>query len=383
MKPQKRTGIVIDPRYADHCMGPNQLECPERLEAVGSVLDDPELRGRLHEVVPRKAEKNELLRVHSADYILKLEDTAGKPSVYLDPDTSTSPLSHETALLAAGGLCRSIEMVHAGLLDNAFALVRPPGHHAEQSAAKGFCIYNNVAIGARHARQRLNLDRVLIVDWDLHHGNGTQHCFEDDPSVLFFSIHRAFLYPGGGGVRSVGKGTGKGFTVNVPLLPGFGDGEYVVLFEELLRPIAMEFKPDIILVSAGFDIHFSDPVGGMQVTPKGFAAMTRSILDLADVCCNGRIVMTLEGGYDLKGLRDSVREVLKEMAGIQHTDKLKIMETADRRKLAVTIWRVCRAHQPYWKSLNLKSLGGRVAVSPSIGDRVRHKMDQLVAYLKS
>ena len=383
MTPQKRTGIVIDPRYADHCMGPAQLECPERVWAIHALLQEPEWQGALHEVAPRRAEKSELLRVHSPEYIQKLEATEGKDNVYLDPDTSTSPLSHETALLAAGGLCRSIEMVHAGLLDNAFALVRPPGHHAERAAAKGFCLYNNVAIGARYARQTLGLKRILIVDWDVHHGNGTQHCFEDDPSVLFFSIHRSFLYPGGGSVREIGKRDGKGFTVNVPLLPGFGDGEYVALFEKLLKPIALEFKPDLILVSAGFDIHVNDPLGGMRVTPKGFAAMTRSILDIADACCGGKAVMSLEGGYGLEGLRDSVREVLREMAGKQFTDKLAAMQTASHRKIAVTLWRVKRVHGKYWKNLTSPSASDASDTPPSIGERFRSSIDRLVAYFKS
>jgi acetoin utilization deacetylase AcuC-like enzyme len=162
-------------------------------------------------------------------------------------------------------------------LDNAFALVRPPGHHAERAKAGGFCLYNNVAVGVRYAQQSLGLRRILMADWDLHHGNGTQHCFEEDPSVLFFSIHRSFFYPGSGGFSEAGKGGGRGTTVNIPLLPGFGDGEYVALFEKILKPIAFEFKPDFILVSAGFNIHFKDIAGGMRVTPEGFSGMTRSI----------------------------------------------------------------------------------------------------------
>lgn len=383
MNKQKKTGIVIDPRYANHCMGPDQLECPQRMAVIQAVMEEPDLKGRFQEIAPRKAETSELLRAHSADYIHRIEATAGKSNVYLDPDTRTSPLSHETALLAAGGLCRAVDLVNAGLLDNAFALVRPPGHHAERSAAKGFCLYNNVAVGAGYARHELGLDRILIVDWDLHHGNGIQHCFEDDPAVLYFSTHRAFLYPGGGGWREVGKGIGKGYSVNVPLLPGWGDGEYLTLFEKILKPIALEFKPDFILVCAGFDIHFKDPIGGMRVTPEGFAAMTRSILDMADSCCGGKVVLALEGGYDLKALADSVREVLKELAGLQVSAKKTVMESADRKKMAYTLWRARRVHGKYWKCLASQPAGGRADAAISLADRLRANWARVAAYFKS
>jgi acetoin utilization deacetylase AcuC-like enzyme len=382
MNPTRRTGIVTDPRYAGHCMGEDQPECPQRLAVLYAMLDEPDLRDRFQEIVPGRAAREDLLRVHSPDYIRRLEATQGEDSVYLDPDTRTSPLSHEAALLAAGGLCRAIAEVHSGRLENAFALVRPPGHHAERAAAKGFCLYNNVAVGAGYAQHTLGLERILVVDWDLHHGNGTQHCFEEDPSVLFFSTHRSFFYPGGGGLREVGKGRGKGFTVNVPLLPGFGDGEYVSLFEKILKPIALAFSPDFILVSAGFDIHFDDPMGGMRVTPQGFAAMTRSVLDIAAACCGGKVVMTLEGGYDLEGLRDSVREVLKEMAGLQVTDKGAAMATADRKKVDYTIWRIRRVHKRYWPCL--AGIPSRDAAAiPSVLDRVKEGLLRVAAYFNS
>jgi acetoin utilization deacetylase AcuC-like enzyme len=382
MKPSRRTGIVNDPRFAGHCMGPDQPECQQRLDILCAMLDEPDLRNVFQKIMPRRAAKKELLRVHSQKYIDRLEETEGKDNIYLDPDTCTSPLSHETALLAAGGFCRAVEMVHTGMLDNAFALIRPPGHHAERAAAKGFCLYNNIAVGARHARHELGLDRVLIVDWDLHHGNGTQHCFEEDPSVLFFSVHRSFFYPGSGRLREVGRGAGKGFTINIPLVPGFGDGEYLVLFENIMRPVALEFKPEIILVSAGFDIHHNDPMGGMQITPKGFAAMTRSVLDMADDCCDGKVVMALEGGYDLEALRDSVREVLKEMAGLQHTDKHETMSQADLKKIEYTLWRTRRVHKKHWKCL-ATPVNGTEQRAPSVLVRIRESLIRLAAYLKS
>jgi len=340
------------------------------------------MRGYFKDIAPRNAEKEELLQVHSQKYVRCLEATEGKACTYLDADTQASPHSHGAALLAAGGLCRAIEKVHAGELDNAFAMVRPPGHHAERSRAKGFCLYNNVAVGVRHAQSRLGLRRILVVDWDLHFGNGTQHCFEDDPSVLFFSVHQIFTFPGGGKFSDIGNGDGKGFSVNIPLLPGCGDGEYLTLFEKILKPVAFEFGPELILVSAGFDSHFNDPIGGMRVTPEGFAGLTRSVLDIAERCCSGKVVMTLEGGYDLEGLRDSVRAVLRELAGLQRTDTAAIMAAADPAKLKYVLWQIRRILGGYWKNLQPPP-GDASAPGPSLFERLGESMARTLAYFKS
>jgi acetoin utilization deacetylase AcuC-like enzyme len=379
---KKRTGILKDPRYAGHCMGPNEPECPERLDVLYALLQEPEFSGCFENISADMVAREYLARVHSERYIDHLESTSGKHATYLDEDTRTSPLSNEVAQLAAGGLCRAIEQVHIGRVDNAFALLRPPGHHAERAAAKGFCLYNNVAIAARFAQSKLGLARILVVDWDLHHGNGTQHCFEDDPSVLFFSTHQAFTYPHSGSLRETGKGRGKGYTVNVPLLPGFGDGDYLVIFERLIKPIALEFRPDIILVSAGFDIHFKDPLGKMKVTPAGFAGMTRVLLDIADQCCEGKLVMTLEGGYNLEALRDSVREVLREMTGRRMTDIQSIIASADPKKVAYVLWRVKRIHRKYWKNLVSFVAGEPVADHLPILYRLRGDMARWMTFFR-
>ena len=242
-------------------------------------------------------------------------------------------------------------MVVSGELDNAFALVRPPGHHAEADRGMGFCLFNNVAVGARYAQKSLKLERVLIIDWDLHHGNGTQHSFEEDPSILYFSTHQYPYYPGTGSTGEVGFGQGEGFTVNVPLSMGYGDGEYAGIFEKTLKPVTLEFNPDLILVSAGFDIHGNDPLGGMRVTPSGFAALTSAIMDIAEACCDGRIVFTLEGGYDLNGLRDSVKAVLREMAGLSETNHGNVASQADPGMLSQAVASVIKTHSPYWKNL--------------------------------
>jgi len=381
-KASKRTGIVHDPRYADHCTGPDHPECSERQTGLTDMLTDSDLRGNFQDIRPRPAEKEELLRVHSPKYIRRLEDTRGKAYTYLGPDTQASQFSYDTALLAAGGLCRAIELVQEGQLDNAFAMVRPPGHHAERSKAQGFCLYNNVAVGVRYAQSKLGLERILVADWDLHHGNGTQHCFEDDPSVLFFSIHQSASYPGSGKFSEIGRGGGKGRTVNIPLRAGCGDGEYVALFEKVLRPLALEFGPELILVSAGFDIHQDDPLGGMRVTPLGFAGLTRSVLNTADRCCGGRVVMTLEGGYDLQGLRDSVKAVLREMAGLQITDAADIAAGADARLLAYLLWRIRRIHGRYWKNLGTFPRDGSNP-DPTRVERFKETMARILDYLKS
>lgn len=376
---QTRTGIVIDPRHGNHCMGPDEPECPARLDVLIDLLAEPKLKETVGLIAPSMADPEDLARVHSAAYIRHLASTAGRPATYLDQDTRTSPLSNEVARLAAGGLCRAIEQVATGRFRNAFALIRPPGHHAERTNAKGFCLYNNVAIAARYAQKKLGLKRILIVDWDLHHGNGTQHCFEDDPSVLFVSIHQAFTYPHSGSLREVGKGMGSGYTVNIPLLAGFGNGEYLALMTRLVKPIALAFQPDLVLVSAGFDIHDDDPLGSMKVTSAGFAGMTRVLMEIADICCRGRLVMTLEGGYHLEALRDSVRSVLEEMTGRRSTDLEGMTAMADRGKIAYVIWRVSHVHRRYWPCLDRVAAEHRLPIM----DRVKGDLARWIAYFRN
>jgi acetoin utilization deacetylase AcuC-like enzyme len=305
------------------------------------------------EQVPvRRASEEELLLIHSPEYVGLVASTEGQEYRSLDPDTSTSAGSYEAALLAAGGMCQAVSMVLSGELDNAFALVRPPGHHAERGRGMGFCLFNNAAIGARYAQESHQVKRVLVIDWDLHHGNGTQHSFEADPSILYFSTHQYPYYPGTGAYEQIGKGKGEGYTVNVPLSVGHGDGEYAGIFENILRPVALEFDPELILVSAGFDIYQADPLGGMRVTPEGFAGLTRSILDMAEACCSGKMVITLEGGYHLGGLRDSVKAVLKELAGITKTDKEVLLSQGNKRALDHAVAQASRIHGKRWKGLN-------------------------------
>ena len=350
-----RTGVVKDGRYLEHVMDPGHPESPDRLRAVYQMLEEEQMRGLwLEEISPRPATREELETIHTPAYIDLVASTAGKSHVRLDADTSTCARSYEAALLAAGGLLELIKAVMEGHLDNGFALVRPPGHHAENDHAMGFCIFNNVAIGAEYAMRHFSVKRLLIVDWDVHHGNGTQNSFYEDPRVLYFSVHRhGFFYPGTGAATEIGAGKGKGFNVNVPLSNGCGDGEYGNIFERFLKPIALEYRPELILVSAGFDIHYDDPLGGMQVTEKGFARMTQVLAEIAEATARGRMVITLEGGYDIAGQRRSVKSVLTELSHASPTDKSDLLEKerASFPRLEPFLLQLKEIQKPYWKSL--------------------------------
>jgi acetoin utilization deacetylase AcuC-like enzyme len=347
------TGVVRDERYLQHVMDSGHPESPERLRVIYRMLEEKEMKDSLQEVMPREARREELEAVHSPDYIDLIASTAGKPYCRLDSDTSTCAKSYEAALLAAGGFLELIRSVMEGRLKNGFAFVRPPGHHAERNRAMGFCLFNNVAIGARYAIQNF-VKKILIVDWDVHHGNGTQNSFYEDPQVLYFSTHRyGFFYPGTGAATEVGTGRGEGFTVNVPLSTRTGDADYGNIFTQILKPIALEYQPELILVSAGFDTHYDDPLGGMEVTEKGFARMTQILMEIAEATGGGRLAITLEGGYDVAGQGRSVKAVLKELAQISPLDKSDLIEK-ERPGSSPTdqlIRQVKEIQKRYWKAL--------------------------------
>ena len=306
------TGVVSDKRFMDHDMGASHVESPRRVEVLNRMLEeDPPVPYLAIE--PRPATDEEVGWVHERGYIDLVRSTAGK-TVPLDMDTIAGPKTFATALLATGGFLKSLDLIMDRAVRNAFALVRPPGHHAEASQALGFCFFNNVAVGAEHLVRNHGLRRVLVVDWDLHHGNGTEHVFYARRDVMYFSTHQIPLYPGTGAVRSFGRDDGYGYNLNVPLLAGKGDADYLHIFERILAPVAAQFKPEFILVSAGFDIAAGDPLGGMAVTPAGFGLLTASLLAMAERTAAGRLALVLEGGYDLRALRDGVREVLKTLA---------------------------------------------------------------------
>jgi acetoin utilization deacetylase AcuC-like enzyme len=261
-------------------------------------------------VAPRRADDAELLRVHAPEHLRLLRAAEGRAPLQLDADTYLGPRSVEVAELAAGGLVDLAGAVVRGDADCALAAVRPPGHHAEAGRAMGFCLYNNVAVAARALQAEHGVGRVLILDWDVHHGNGTQHSFEDDPSVLYFSTHQFPYYPGTGDFGEAGVGRGLGTTVNVPLPAGCGDAEYVGAIQRLFAPVARWFRPDVVLVSCGFDAHREDPLAAMDVSAEGFLAMAALVRAEAEALCGGRAVLALEGGYAIRGLAEGTRAVL-------------------------------------------------------------------------
>jgi acetoin utilization deacetylase AcuC-like enzyme len=312
---------------------------------IYEMLEQEKVLSSLITIDPRPAEEDEITLIHTRAYFQEIKETAGKERVYLDPDTSTSSGSFEAALLAAGGLLRAADMIMSGTIRNGFALVRPPGHHAEAAQARGFCIFNNIAVAAQYLIQKHGRKRVLIVDWDLHHGNGTQNAFYPRRDVLYFSTHQFPHYPGSGFWSEVGSGEGEGFTVNVPLSPGKTDDDYLFIFRRLLAPIAKAYKPEFILVSAGFDIFAGDPLGGMEVSVRGFGVLAAELLELAEETAGARLLLTLEGGYNLFGLRDGVRQVLLVLAG---KERPQTGAPAAAKTLEIELAPVFKVQKKYW-----------------------------------
>ena len=305
--------ILRDPIYLKHSNGPMHPEGPERLVAIDRMLSEFPLKDNLADTPPRDATFEELAWIHEQSYIRRIEQTQERSFTVLDPDTSATSDSYAAALRAAGGTMAAAEAVLSGSYPAAFAFVRPPGHHAEADRAMGFCLFNNVAIAAMYALQRHNLKRVLIVDWDVHHGNGTMHSFYETDEVLYFSVHQYPHYPGTGRIDEIGHGAGRGYTVNVPLYGGQGDANYLYLFREILLPVAREYAPQLILVSAGFDTHRNDPLAGMQLSSGAYGGLAGILQELAAECCPGRLAFTLEGGYDHAALGEGVAAVLSSL----------------------------------------------------------------------
>lgn len=309
-----KTGLVYDPRYLEHDMGMGHPESPHRLRAIMQQLERNGTLPRLTRIEPRTAEDEWVTQIHQPGYVASLTKhapTSGRVS--LDPDTSMSPGSLVAAYLAAGGALAGVDAIMNKQVEHVFCAVRPPGHHAEAGRAMGFCLFNNVAIAARYAQKRYGLQRMLIVDWDVHHGNGTQHSFEGDPSIMFFSTHQYPHYPGTGRNTERGIGAGEGFTINAPMEAGGGDEEYRAIFHETLVPAADAFKPEFVIISAGFDAHKDDPLASMGLTEAGYADLTSIVAGIAKRHAGGRILSSLEGGYNLTALAASVDSHLKAL----------------------------------------------------------------------
>jgi acetoin utilization deacetylase AcuC-like enzyme len=323
-----KTAVVTDRAYLKHFAGRAHPERPQRLEVMIEMAEAIH-RPALKFLTPRAATFDEIALCHWPEYIAKMQDTAAVDRFDFDPDTHTCRDTYATALLSAGGVITAVEAVLDGAADNSFAIVRPPGHHALPNRAMGFCYFNNVAIAAEWLIRVRGLTRVMIVDWDVHHGNGTQDIFYESPEVLYFSTHQYPHYPGTGSLREIGYGAGLGFTVNATMAAEWGDAEYMRVFDRLLKPIAQQFKPEFILISSGFDAHYRDPLASMLVTEDGFLKMARRVKRLAAELCRGKFAAALEGGYDLEGLANSGRAVLEEF-GRDADEPIKPEEGGER-----------------------------------------------------
>ncbi len=349
---ERKTGVVKDPIFLEHRPSDYHPESPERLEVLYEMLGDPDVKETFQAIRPRPCERADLERVHDGGYIDRVASTAGRHRISLDPDTQTSPRSYEAALHAAGGCLEALDRIFSGEIQNGFAMIRPPGHHAEASRAMGFCLFNNVAVAARYAQVKHGASRVMIVDWDLHHGNGTQWTFYEDPTVLYASTHQYPYYPGSGAFQEIGRGKGEGFTLNIPLSPGQGDPEYVGIYRRIIAQVGRGFRPDLLIVSAGFDIYDGDPLGGMGVTPEGFGLLARVLLRMAEDTCKGRVLVALEGGYNLQGLRAGGKAVLQELNGrsVLRLNPAEV-EAPGKARVDLLIKKVLQAHGDRWKGV--------------------------------
>src|SRR5436190_6574388 len=309
------TAIVHHPIYQKHDTGPGHPETPMRYEAVMNALrGDQKLWNNLAEITPEKASKGLIQAAHTPQHFKRVEGAIEHGVDRLDADTVISMHSFDASLFAAGGAIAGVDAVMQGKAKNAFVAVRPPGHHATAENAMGFCLFNNVAVAARHAQNQYpEIDRVAIIDWDVHHGNGTQGIFYDDPSVYFFSMHQYPWYPGSGARGETGHGRGLGTTMNVPVKANTLADEQKAAFEGALEDIAKNFKPDLVMISAGFDAHLTDPLGQLRLEDDDFVSMTRTVMQWAGQVCGGRIVSCLEGGYNLETLGTTVKNHVAEL----------------------------------------------------------------------
>src|SRR6266567_4271512 len=321
------TALIYDPIFLEHLTPENHPDRPERLKKAIEVLQALNWLERegLVQLTPRAATEDELATVHEREYIQKVkaaadkvareQDSSGRKTRFFATDTFVSARSYEAAIKAAGAPLTAIDAILHGEIDNAYCLVRPPGHHAVAESAMGFCLFNNVAVAARYAIDKHGLERVMIIDYDVHHGNATQEMFYDDPRVLYFSIHQAPFYPGTGSSDECGEGAGLGTTINVPLPATTGYETYEPVFRQVMAPAADRFDPQLILVSAGFDAHWKDPLGQMNISTAGFARLTEIIIQLAQQLCNGRLVMVQEGGYSLPAMAGCVASCINFLLG--------------------------------------------------------------------
>ena len=303
-----KTGLVYDDIYLNHDTGPHHPETAKRLTAIIESLRTTGLLEKLFPIESEPAKRDIISFCHEPDYIDKFERDVTNASPFIHtPECPLSPNTFEVARYAVGGVLKGVDEVLEGRVKNCFCAVRPPGHHAERSRAMGFCYFNNVAIAATYLQKQHDIDRIMIIDWDVHHGNGTQHIFEENPSVFYISLHQdpSSCYPGTGWSQETGSGKGKGYTLNFPMPPGSSDKEYLKAMEHIEQTMA-HFKPQFVLISAGFDAHMADPLAHIRLTKKGYESLTRSVKNIAESYAKGRIVSVLEGGYNMEALKESL-----------------------------------------------------------------------------
>lgn len=338
------TAYITHPLYEEH----NLAEHPEhagRIRAVWQRMEETGLIAQVKALEAVEATREQLLAVHTPDYLRVLEMTSGfERTVRLDADTYITPRSYEIARLSAGASILAVDQIFSRQATNALAACRPPGHHAVAERGMGFCLLSNVAIAARHAQQAYGLERVMIVDFDVHHGNGTEAIFYEDPSVLFISTHQSPLYPGTGMINDIGAGKGRGTTINVPVPPGTGDASFRAIYEEILWPAAQRYQPQLIIVSAGFDAHWLDPLAGLKLTLSGFYHISRELVQMAESFCEGRIVFSMEGGYNLDALSYGMCNVIRALL---HQEAHDLLGSANRPEPNIhpVITAVKAAHQ--------------------------------------
>ncbi|MGZ4935029.1 MAG: histone deacetylase family protein [Halobacteriota archaeon] len=335
--------IIYDPAYRNHNTG-DHVESRSRLDAVIHGIEENEYARRVPILKPYKATADQIKANHDARYIAGVRRLADAGGGWLDADTYCSPQSYTVAVLAVGGAICAVDAVMADV-SNAFALVRPPGHHAVRNKAMGFCIFNNVACAAKYALASHDLERILVVDWDVHHGNGTEAAFYEDPRVLYFSTHQRPFYPGTGDYGDVGTGDGTGFNVNVPLPAGVNDDGYHYIYETLLAPIAAEFEPELTFISAGQDIHYADPIGGMCATASCFRALTERVKSFSP---EGRVIAVLEGGYDLEALTNSTLAICGSLFGFATSFAEEAVESGVSKDVRGRVGKVKKIQARYW-----------------------------------
>ncbi len=309
-----KTGYVYDPLFLKHTQ-PHHPESARRLEVILSRLEADDLLSAMQEIPVRQATPEELTSVHPEPFIRRVEDISRSGGGMLDPDTYANEFTYPAAVTAAGSLIELTLSVLDGRVNNGYALIRPPGHHATRTQSMGFCIFNNVALAAQVAHLVRRLERVAIVDFDVHHGNGTQDIFEEDAGVFYISTHQHPLYPGTGGLRETGRGKGKGYTLNLPLPAGVGDEGFNRLYREIIFPLLHRFQPQLLLISAGYDAHWNDPLSDMGLSLTGLARISQMLVEQAQTLCQGRIVFTLEGGYHPVALSIGVANSIKALLG--------------------------------------------------------------------